>query len=1260
MSLRAAAYTLRQVLTSRMSLAASLADLRPRPDRLPDARHLREAVSWLCGAQDAVAGGGVSYGYDLRRGWLPAYPETTGYIITTFLRCARDRRSVTAGVNPSDLRQRAERMAYWLTTVQLESGAIPGGTVGYEPAPTVFNTGQVLEGWSEMVRERPDPGLAQCLHRAARWLVEVQDRDGCWRTHLSPLTVQTPAAYNTRTAAALLKAGRQFHEPTWSRMALRNFDWALTQQNDRGWFDHNCLTDRSRPLTHTIGYTLEALLDAADCSGDERYLDAVGRASELLRTAVRPSGFLSGRLDAHWRPLVSWCCLTGSCQLAMVWFRLAKVLDDPSYSEVARRLLSFVKSTQKLSSTEQAPTLGSRKDGTWGGIKGSHPIWGEYDAFRYPNWAAKFFVDALLVAPDEVEDKSAIAPSDRGTNVPIHANGSGVPPRSKTANSAPLTAASKLGPAKKPVIFTYTAILSSTGGGQHAMTLLARELNARGYESLFFTRPPLRREHRYAQWLTDLGIRIEVLSRFDTSWWALVILALGSPLLILPYALRRRCRLSIARQAARSIVQTKIARFEHQYVLRRLTRRLREKTADGTPVILHVWGPAALTPLLLEWADHQGVPAIYHEMGEADDKYIETWDLAATVAAIRRAATVICCSGSVEANIRRSYGYGGRIETIPFIIADPGSSLALGRKSGGRLTFGAIGRLVPHKRHADLLAAIKSLTEAGYDLALLIAGGGPLLPTLQKEAERLGIVDRVTFTGEFERLEDVMPLFDVFVLASSSESQCMPITESMAYGKPVVATAFGGMPDFVAEGVTGFLVPVGNVPALVTALKALAVDPSLRKSMGEEGRRRYLERYTPQRITSAVEGVYGKLLAQRPAAGLNLGYMVECYPTFIVDEIRWLRQLGARVTLLSAFRPTAERDPLKDDYRRESLYFPNWYRGVLTANVLSFLTRPLIYVRLLRLVWREGESLRMFTLASYFAKKIRQLGIQHLHGTFGTRTTTLAYLVSRLSGRDFSFTTHAYDIYRPNPSVVWKTNQSRFMRTISRFNKKQIGQVYKGTNLSKIHVVYLGVDTKVFTPRQSPNAPTVPFRLIAVGDLIEQKGHVVLIRACKLLVDQGYNVLCEIIGDGEKRGVVEKELNRLAMADHVHLIGRIRFAEVQQRLREAQIFVLPCIDLRGQGEHIDGIPVALMEAMAKGMPVVSTNISGIPELIEDGVSGLLVPEKDHVLLAEALRRLIVDADLRTTLGNAARKTIETRFDLETNVKTLAECFRNRP
>lgn len=389
MKIRPNLYTLKEILTTPATLRSSLGDLRLRANGHPPEVYLNEAMGWLCRAQDAVEGGGVSYGYDLRTGnWLPPYPETTGYILPTFLRYARHCDEQAKPDSAAQLRERARRMAEWLTTVQMESGAVQGGTVAADPQPTIFNTGQVLQGWCAAYREFGEPATLDSLTRAARWLAAVQDEDGCWRRFMSPLTLQTPATYNVRSAAALLEAGCLLEDQRVRRAAIANFDWALTQQRDNGWFENKCLTDNSKPLTHTIGYTLEGLLDAARLLGEARYLEAVVRASDHLLEEVRADGFLSGRFDADWQPQVSWNCLTGSCQLAYVWLCLAEMTGAAKYKEKAQQLLGFVKRTQIC--------LASAADARRGGIKGSHPVWGGYDPFRYPNWAAKFYVDALL------------------------------------------------------------------------------------------------------------------------------------------------------------------------------------------------------------------------------------------------------------------------------------------------------------------------------------------------------------------------------------------------------------------------------------------------------------------------------------------------------------------------------------------------------------------------------------------------------------------------------------------------------------------------------------------------------------------------------------------------------------------------------------------------------------------------------------------------------------------------------------------------
>jgi glycosyltransferase involved in cell wall biosynthesis len=414
---------------------------------------------------------------------------------------------------------------------------------------------------------------------------------------------------------------------------------------------------------------------------------------------------------------------------------------------------------------------------------------------------------------------------------------------------------------QKPRILMYWVLLTATGGAQHTMSLLAEELSYRGYDIVFFTRPPYEPNHRYVTWLSRGNIPVHVLERYEERPRNRRLAALAEWLVGIPLGLRHGLTLTEARKAGRDFALARIKREEERDIRETFSRFAEEGRRDGRPVILHLWGPALLTPLLLDWAEKEGVPSIYHEMGEADQEYVKTWFLEETCQAINRADRAIAVSPSVAENVRTVFGYRGPVDAIPDTIMNPKDEwLVRARQAGGRVTFGAIGRLVPHKRHNELIRAVRWLVDEGHDVGLVIASDGPMRGPLEELASDLGVADRVTFLGEFEDLTDVMAQFDVFTLTSHSESQCMPVTESMSYGKPVIVTRFGGIPDFVVDGVTGILVDVGNLDQLVAAMRRLVEDPELREDMGRRGRERFLEHYTPERVADRVEDVYRELL----------------------------------------------------------------------------------------------------------------------------------------------------------------------------------------------------------------------------------------------------------------------------------------------------------------------------------------------------------------------------------------------------------------
>jgi len=348
------------------------------------AQVLAALMEWMSLAQDrsASADDGVARSFDLLRGWESSYPETTGYIVPTFL-------DYSARHGRSDLRERARRMADWLVAIQLPSGGFQGGRIDSLPVVAVtFNTGQILLGLA--AAEAAFGGYAPAMRRAADWLVESQDADGCWRRHPTPFAAAGEKEYETHVAWGLFEAARIDGTRGYGEAGLRNVHWALRSQQVDGWLTKCCLDDPSRPLTHTIGYALRGVLEAHRYRPDDQLLDAARRIGDGLLRAQGPEGQLPGRLLPGWRAAVPWVCLTGVAQVAACWMMLFALSGDQRYVEAAFRANAFLRRTVRLDAPAEIR----------GGVKGSFPVDGEYGRYQYVNWAAKFFADSLILEID--------------------------------------------------------------------------------------------------------------------------------------------------------------------------------------------------------------------------------------------------------------------------------------------------------------------------------------------------------------------------------------------------------------------------------------------------------------------------------------------------------------------------------------------------------------------------------------------------------------------------------------------------------------------------------------------------------------------------------------------------------------------------------------------------------------------------------------------------------------------------------------------
>ncbi|OYV00725.1 MAG: hypothetical protein CFE45_07895 [Burkholderiales bacterium PBB5] len=352
------------------------------PERPLD-EHLHAAVQWILRAQQATPDGGVAHSYDLRRRlWHASYPETTGYIIPTLIDYA-------ALYQRPEAHAAALRMADWEIEVQMADGGVRAGTMAAEVVvPTIFNTGQVLFGWARAYKATGEARYAEALRRGADWLVAAQDDDGCWRRFPSPFAPGHPEkAYNTRSAFGLVRAWEALGEQRWLDAACANAAWALRVAQPNAFLPHNCLTDAENPLTHTLAYSIRGLLEVGVAAGEQRYIDHAVRMAEAIARQQRPDGAMPGRYTPDWQAAGNWSCLTGNAQLAIDWWRISRITGDRRFEPNAKAAVRF---------NMRAQDLNQRDPNRAGGLKGSHPVNEDYMTWRYPNWAAKFFADALM------------------------------------------------------------------------------------------------------------------------------------------------------------------------------------------------------------------------------------------------------------------------------------------------------------------------------------------------------------------------------------------------------------------------------------------------------------------------------------------------------------------------------------------------------------------------------------------------------------------------------------------------------------------------------------------------------------------------------------------------------------------------------------------------------------------------------------------------------------------------------------------------
>lgn len=393
----------------------------------------------------------------------------------------------------------------------------------------------------------------------------------------------------------------------------------------------------------------------------------------------------------------------------------------------------------------------------------------------------------------------------------------------------------------------------------------------------------------------------------------------------------------------------------------------------------------------------------------------------------------------------------------------------------------------------------------------------------------------------------------------------------------------------------------------------------------------------------------------------KIAYVVKRYPryseTFIVNEILAHEAAGRELEIF-ALRPP------------EDTHF---------QNTISLVRAPVRYLRTegLRLedFWQlaarvesefpgawavmgeglaTGAGVRDVGKAIFLAQAARARGITHVHAHFATSATTVARLAAKMAGLTYSFTAHAKDIFHESvdpEDLRRKLRDASAVVTVSNFNLEYLREKF-GADAARVRCVFNGLDLDAL-PFTAP-AYRLP-RIIAVGRLVEKKGFGDLIAACALLAGRGCSFEAQIIGSGEYEAELREQIGRCGLQNKIEMPGPRPQAEVFRLIQGSAVMAAPCIV--GRDGNRDGMPTVLLESMALGTPVVSTDVTGIPEIVRDEETGLLVPQSSPAALADALERLLADAALRMRLATAARHLIEENFNIHTNAAAIREVWR---
>jgi colanic acid/amylovoran biosynthesis glycosyltransferase len=403
------------------------------------------------------------------------------------------------------------------------------------------------------------------------------------------------------------------------------------------------------------------------------------------------------------------------------------------------------------------------------------------------------------------------------------------------------------------------------------------------------------------------------------------------------------------------------------------------------------------------------------------------------------------------------------------------------------------------------------------------------------------------------------------------------------------------------------------------------------------------------------------------AGPVKVAYVMSRFPklteTFVLGEMQAVEELGVDVVLYPLLRQreaVVHPDAVPFCERARFQPFLSW--PILRSQLAFLRQSPRIYLgtlwELLRRTWGSLNffvgALGIFPKVAHAARLMGAEGVAHVHCHFSNHPAAAGFVIHRLTGIPFSFTAHGSDLHVDRRMLCAKLGEAAFVVAVSDYNRDVIVEECGEEAGQKIVVLHCGVDTEFFRPTE-PEADEGPLSILSVGKLHEVKGQTYLVEACRLLVEAGIDVVCTLVGDGPDRGAIARQIADSGLDGHVKILGERDRVQVAALLGKAHAVAAPSVPTKS-GKR-EGIPVVLMEAMSAGVPVVASRLSGIPELVEDEVTGLLVPPRDPTALAHALRRLHDEPALRERLALAGRDKVKREFDVRANAAELVRHFR---